>query len=555
MLGVASPDALLTRNATQFYAEPDERARLIEALADDRESNDAEIEMVSATGETFWASLRLRACRDGAGEVEVYGSMCDITERRRRDQQLLLHEAMLDQAHHMVCATAMDGTVIFWNQFAHDLVGWTADEAVGTHIGDLGLVDRTPDLDDRITGGDWEAELVVRRKDGSTFPALVAHSTVNDSDGRPAALVTVVVDLADLRRAEERAAREHIMADSVLNSVGFPVAIIDKRGEIVAVNLAWDSVARRAGANPASVGRGVNYLDVCDRSASADAARIGAGVRSVLTRARDYYSAEYSMETPTGTAWFQADVSPVDQPVGGAVIMHMDITALRSSTQRAEELAESRIRLLASVSHQLRTPLTAILGFSQLRSTSDHTESIEYADIVTQQANEMTAIIDDLLVASRSESDQLVIAPELIHITADVERVLNTIGADHGKSIVVETGDAQAWADPIRSRQIIRNLITNAIRYGGDNIMIHASHGGDMMTLRVCDDGDGIPSERERLIFEPFCTAHPSIGTPGSLAIGLPVARTLARLMGGDGTYDGTAIPTFELRLPAHAEG
>lgn len=552
MLDVSDPTELLTRKATDFYADPDQRSQLVEALAHGHDTNDVEVEMVSATGRAFWASLRLRADRDD-GEIEIYGSMSDVTERRRRDEQLLLREAMLDQAHHMVCATTIEGEVIFWNQYAEILVGWTADEAVGRSVRDLGLVDWVPDPDDPVAGGDWEAELVVRRKDGSSFPALVALSTVNDASGRPAARVTVVVDLSELRRAEELAIREHVMADSVLNSVDFPAAIVDKLGRIVAVNLAWDSVARRAGADPTSVGPGVNYLDVCDRSATADSKRIGAGLRSVLSRATSYYSAEYSMETPNGTAWFQADVSPVDQPVGGAVIMHVDITAVRSATHRAEELADSRIRLLASVSHQLRTPLTAILGFSQLRSTSGHAECLEFADIVAAQANEMAAIIDDLLVASRSEADQLVIAPESMLIDTEVKRVLNTIAPDHGKSIVIETGEARAWGDPIRTRQIIRNLISNAIRYGGEHIRVSASNGGDTMALRVSDDGAGIQPERARMIFEPFRTAHPSVGTPGSLAIGLPVARSLARVMGGDVVYDGHGGTTFELRLPAHS--
>ena len=552
MLGVSSLEELFTHKASEFYSNPAERVRLIGALVDNQFCGDTEIEMVSATGSTFWAELRLRASRDRDGYVEIYGSMTDITERRQRDQQLRLREAMLDQAQHMAFATDMDGTVIFWNQFAQKLVGWAAEEAIGAHIGDLGLAGVGPELDAMTPLRTWEGEIVVQRRDGSTFPAVVARSLVNDSDGIPAACVTVVVDLADFRDAEALAAREQIMADSVLNSIDSSAAVIDQHGEIVAVNLAWDSFARRAGVDPRQVGRGVNYLDVCDRSATTDAARIGAGVRSILSRARAYFSAEYSMETPEGTMWFQADVSPVDQPVGGAVIMHMDITALRSATKQAEDLAESRIRLLASVSHQLRTPLTAIVGFSHLWRTSDPGESFEYADIVTQQANDMAAIIDDLLVMSRAEIDQLVIVPESMRMTTEVERTLSTIAPDHGKSIVVETGETRAWGDPLRTRQIIRNLIANAIRHGGDNIRITASNGGATMTLGVHDDGDGIPADRLVRAFAPFQTAYPLSGTPGSLGIGLPVARTLAQVMGGDVVYDDHLATTFELHLPAH---
>jgi len=120
----------------------------------------------------------------------------------------------------------------------------------------------------------------------------------------------------------------------------------------------------------------------------------------------------------------------------------------------------------------------------------------------------------------------------------------------------VETGgDAQraAIGDPGRVRQIVRNLITNAGRYGGDRIQIRLGTRDERVVLDVADNGPGVPSSEEERIFEPYYRAHQSAGTqPAALGIGLSVARHLARLMEGDLSYRREAgWSVFSLALPA----
>jgi signal transduction histidine kinase len=106
-------------------------------------------------------------------------------------------------------------------------------------------------------------------------------------------------------------------------------------------------------------------------------------------------------------------------------------------------------------------------------------------------------------------------------------------------------------ADPTRVRQIVRNLITNALRYGGSTITVTTGSRGETAYVQVRDDGPGIPEEKRDRIFEPYESAHEAVGMPGSVGLGLTISRKLARLLGGDLSYRSDGGSLFELTLPA----
>jgi signal transduction histidine kinase len=110
---------------------------------------------------------------------------------------------------------------------------------------------------------------------------------------------------------------------------------------------------------------------------------------------------------------------------------------------------------------------------------------------------------------------------------------------------------AVALCDPARLRQVLRNLLTNAERYGGPNVAVVVdTEGDDSVVVDVVDDGPGIPPHDWDRIFEPYQRAHEAPGQPDSVGVGLAISRQLATLMGGtlDYRYDGRSV--FRLRLP-----
>jgi signal transduction histidine kinase len=220
---------------------------------------------------------------------------------------------------------------------------------------------------------------------------------------------------------------------------------------------------------------------------------------------------------------------------------------------------ESKDRLLASVSHEIRTPLTAIVGLAEeiasSRSMLAADELVELNGIIAVQSRELAELVEDLLVASRAEAGNLSIKPDMIDLRAEVESVVRGVRESHpsGKDLIVDGENVKAWADALRCRQIIRNLLTNAVKYGGQRIAVLVRSVGDQAQILVVDDGTGVPSEEQELIFERYYRGRQSPTQPGSVGIGLAVSRQLAELMAGNLRYvDAHGESRFELTLPTH---
>jgi signal transduction histidine kinase len=227
--------------------------------------------------------------------------------------------------------------------------------------------------------------------------------------------------------------------------------------------------------------------------------------------------------------------------------------------ERLEALIRSKDQFLASVSHELRTPLTGIVGLAQELSRGKgefgEAEVDEFLSLIYEQSSELANIVEDLLVAARADIGTLVIKPVRSDLVREAETVLSTHVRRSGRKSIdpAVRGARDVWAlfDPLRFRQVMRNLVTNALRYGGESVWVEVERRGDRVALTVVDDGMGVPASSVDEIFEPYTRASNSIMNPQSVGLGLSVSRQLARLMGGDLVYEpGDGCARFVLLLP-----
>lgn len=238
----------------------------------------------------------------------------------------------------------------------------------------------------------------------------------------------------------------------------------------------------------------------------------------------------------------------------------MALLQLRRTVQELDtkqrELAEAtrqRDTFMATVSHEIRTPLTSVIGYVDLlRSGLPDEERAEVLEMLARHAADVEYLIEDLLIAARAEAESLKVWRVPVSLGAQVAQVLEGLYLDQDIPIIVDTAGCQAAGDPARVRQIVRNLVTNAIRYGGPNILIQATRSGDRCHLTVRDDGPGVPEEDRDRIFEQFGQSAAAVEVASSVGLGLPISRLLAERMGGNLTYryvDHHSI--FDLELPA----
>lgn len=233
------------------------------------------------------------------------------------------------------------------------------------------------------------------------------------------------------------------------------------------------------------------------------------------------------------------------------------IGRVRENARRLKKSGESKDRFLAGVSHELRTPLTAVVGYASILKASwpklSGDEREELLDVLHQQSGEVASIVEDLLVATRLDSNELTMSVGRVSIAREAASVIGVLTTPPHKSLEISIpGDIEGMADAGRLRQILRNLVSNAFRYGGPNVAIGASRVGPSVVLTVRDDGSGLPKNEWESIFDSYYRSHTVAGQPDSVGLGLTVARQLARRMDGDLTYrlaDGESC--FTLTLPA----
>ncbi len=241
--------------------------------------------------------------------------------------------------------------------------------------------------------------------------------------------------------------------------------------------------------------------------------------------------------------------------VAGLVVLAVTLAAARAvghartREHRAHESAEHARRLknefVSMVSHELRTPLTSIAGFADTLRTGwrglPDAEVDEFLRIITAQAHHLGELVEDILVIPRLEAGRLEIEPsefDLSELAYEVTDLVFPPGAGADVSVVIP-GGVMVDADRRRVVQILRNLCENARKYGGDQILVEGLALGEQYLVVVADNGPGVaPPDRER-IFEHFeQVTKGDARKEDGIGLGLPIARRLARAMGGDVWYE-----------------
>jgi signal transduction histidine kinase/ActR/RegA family two-component response regulator len=222
--------------------------------------------------------------------------------------------------------------------------------------------------------------------------------------------------------------------------------------------------------------------------------------------------------------------------------LERDFRDAESKSREAQQLNQAKTEFLAAISHELRTPLNSIMGFSELllqgRAGDLESRQKDFVGHIRKASEHLLSLINDVLDLSRIEAGQAEFRPEAVSLRESIAGVLEelaVIAAGREIRLPEPSSDAVVRADRLRLRQVLYNLVSNALKFTGRGGVIEVSvalAGGEAV-VTVADDGVGIPVEEQAAIFEKFYQVGSPTPVQRGSGLGLTIARRLVEQHGG----------------------
>ena len=561
-LGLHHRSGGLSLDEVRAHTHPDDAAKLEASAAQaliDGKPVDVEIRHRGRDGTWHYMLVRRVVERDAAGEpIAFLGVTLDVTaqvEQSRRAEQLARRLEAAAEAARIGIWTSVVGTrQTEWNAQMYelfDMVGTAEPPTLGewiarcVHPDDVPRVTQTTRAFLKRETRAFEIEFRIRLRDGRQR-WMVLRADMGRSGSDPTRAFGIAMDVTDRHEAVDAMHAANERAALIARHAGIGTWEISAH-QAVSV---WDEQMwrlRGLDPRPRSLSREerLALTHPEDRAHLLDAG-ISLDERPVNT------SHEFRTLLPDGSYRWLATRSAPFKDENGKVIrrvgVNWDITEAknaefaRQQALLAERESEAKSQLLSRMSHELRTPLNALLGFTQLLQLEaaqgrldDHGVKLDH---IRTAGEHLLTLIDDALELSSLESGTLRLDLQAVSLATAVAQALPLVGelaARHGVLLRSGVLAGTARADPTRLRQVLLNLLTNAIKYNraGGEVAIAARVAGDTIRLSVSDTGRGMTGEQLGKLFEPFNRLGMDIeGIEGS-GIGLTISRALVEGMGG----------------------
>ncbi len=508
----------------------------------------------------------------------------------RRKSALLVAEqqrlaTIADQSLDAIVALSDRGHVLSWSRGAERLFGYTPVEAVGAPIDEL-IVPEGEDGDSMqllprvMAGKPVEAiERWRKTKDGRRLLVSMSFSPWASTSGE-AGVSAVLRDItseteaktklaelnasleAQVSERTERLSNALALQQAIFAGAGYAIVVTDPQGVITLMNPAAEEMLGFEAQELVGKATPMVFHDADEIEALSS--RLGmpaaAGVAVLLQLADGAadQTVDVSFVRKTGervpVRLKMAALRSGDQTVRGYIGVAFDLTAslareeeLKLARQMAESANQAKSAFLANMSHEIRTPMNAVVGFSRL--LADTALSAEQADLLGKvqiASRTMVGLVSDVLDLSKIEAGELDLerAPFVVaEIVEELEAVFGSQARAKGLHFEIDCADmlpAALVGDAVRVRQILANLIGNAIKFtqGGSitvSLSVSASDVDEVVVRGIVKDtGIGISSEAQQRLFDPFTQADSSTTrTYGGTGLGLSIVRGLVEAMGG----------------------
>ncbi|MBE7638612.1 PAS domain S-box protein [Sneathiella sp. P13V-1] len=500
-----------------------------------------------------------------------------------QDQRFLVSQTMrlntlLETVADGIVTIDAKGEIESINTAAATVFGYGREELLGVHFNtlmpDLGkggwsgyeklILNEDLEESDRTT-----LELQGRRKDGILFPMDLR---IRDMwlDGQR--LYTGIIrDITYEKSIQDEIRKGREILETTKDNIPIGITVFDEKGRLIVFN---NSFSELLDLPKDLVSRGTSMYRILGHLINRGDLGDWENVRSRSELESLLKSGDKKHYILTKTNHKHIEISTRPMPGGGYVSLYSDLTLrlqyeerLEKALDEANRANEAKSNFLSTISHEIRTPLNGVIGVSQMLSDTDLTpEQAEKVDAILRSGKTLLELINDVLDMNKIESGNL----EVENITFDLHDVFHSMESpfvlqarEKGiefLSTLDETVPSLVVGDPVRLRQIVMNLIGNAIKFTAKGRVVltvgkiedkDAREG--KLSIQITDTGIGIPVDRQETVFDSFSQADTSVSRKfGGTGLGLSIVRKLTELLGGEvslSSKEGVGT-TFTVSLP-----
>jgi PAS domain S-box-containing protein len=529
--------------------------------------------------------LTVSAVRDAQGRhLYDLGQLQDITAHKEAEAALgeseALFRSIFEGAGIGMALSGPDGRIRVANPAFERLLGYAPGELAGMHVNDITLPDDLPQQMDylrRAQAGEIDAYQMEKRylrKDGAVVWGLLHASIVRDDQGAMRAIVGQVQDITARREAEAALRESEARFRALVQNDPDVIAVVDDEMRLIYLSPSAEPVS------------GIPAEDMLGPIESSlqfvhpeDQERTLALFDAVAGQPRAVTSAEVRIKhAMLGWRWFQITIMNLlqDPSICGYLFNLRDITdrkhaelasetalrAQQAAIAELERLDQSKTRFLSTISHEFRTPLTAIIGYSELLANNISDPGIaEDAAIIHREASRLNRLVDDILLVDRVDAGQMSLKMSPVDVNALIREVVATfrpLTDSHRFPLDLDPSLRTIKGDRDRLAQAITNLVSNAVKYSpaGGAVTIATRNDDHDIIISVRDEGIGIAREDLSRIFDRFERVETGIaGRIAGTGLGLSIVEEIASLHGGRLWAESELGlgSTFYLALPASA--
>ncbi|MBK1876947.1 response regulator [Pelagicoccus mobilis] len=507
-------------------------------------------------GRQKWVATKAIPEKRSGVRVLWYGIFEDITLRKESEERLRMVSAAVEASSDFVLMVNREGEALYRNNSFVNIVGYQTLDVLNEKGGVKSLFHEKHVYDkilqETLEYGHWQGDVQVMTESGRQLDIYFRSVSVKDEKGRVSALVVTGTDVTHNKRRQNLLKRYNSVLKAQSEAATDGILVVNERGIVSNFNRRFCKIWGLS-TNLMDVGRPEKIWSVASKQVGdADAFYD----RAMMISKDETETFKDVLEFQDGRTFERTSI-PISSPLGesyGRVWFFHEVTEqkrseerLRATMREAEQANQAKSYFLANMSHEIRTPMNGIIGMTGLLAeTSLESEQQDYVDTIRASSEALLIVINDILDFSKIESGKLEIENIMFDLRDCIEEAIDTLAIqamEKGLDISYVFGKdipGSLLGDPTRLRQIIVNLLGNAVKFtdkGGVVVRVEPFHVKDddvILHFKVTDTGIGIPEDRIDRLFGSFSQVDASTTRKyGGTGLGLAISKNLAELMGG----------------------